>query len=379
MRIDAIERYIDRLFAESTPACPLWNVERLRSGERPKWNYIDGCMMSALMRMYERTWEDRYYRFLHDYLDTFVDDAGGLLGYEKETYNLDNIQSGNALIDVYRATGEAKYKKAIDTLRSQLKAQPRTAEGNYWHKKIYPNQVWLDGLYMAQVFRARWEKYFGDGGAYEDILMQFQNVRKYMFDEDTKLYRHGYDASKMVFWADEKGLSPNVWLRSVGWYAAALADVAEVFPGVSTEGRTWLKDALTELFAGMMPYLDKQSGMFLQVVGYPRGDGNYPETSGSALLAFAMMKSARLGFADDTWKYNGTKLFRSICGNYLREADGELSLGGICLSAGLGPADNTRRDGSYGYYISEPVVENEGKGIAPLLYCYAESLHTGIS
>jgi unsaturated rhamnogalacturonyl hydrolase len=379
MKIDAIERYIDRLFAESTPACPLWNVERLHSGEKPKWNYIDGCMMSALMRMYERTWDERYYRFLRDYLNTFVDDAGGLLGYERETYNLDNIYSGNALIDAYRVTGEEKYKKAIDTLLFQLKDQPRTTEGNYWHKQIYPNQVWLDGLYMAQVFRARWEKYFGDGGAYEDILMQFQNVRKYMFDEDTKLYRHGYDASKKVFWADEEGLSQNVWLRSVGWYAAALADVIEVFPEALTEGRACLKSVLMELFAGMMPYLDKESGMFLQVVDYPRGDGNYPETSGSALLAFAMMKSARLGVADDTWKYNGTKLFHSICGNYLREADGGLSLGGICLSAGLGPADNTRRDGSYGYYISEPVVENEGKGIAPLLYCYAESLHTGIS
>ena len=377
MKIDRIERYIDRLFAESTPERPMWNVERIRSGEEPKWNYVDGCMMNALMRLYERTGEKRYYRFVRDFLDTFVDADGGLLGYALDTYNLDNILSGNALIDAYRLTGEEKYKKAMDTLLVQLAGQPRTAEGNYWHKKIYPHQVWLDGLYMAQVFRGRRDKYFGDGGAREDILAQFKNVRIYMFDEDKKLYRHAYDSSKKAFWADERGLSRNVWLRSVGWYAAALIDVIEVFP--VGEGREWLAGTLTELFMGMIAYLDRASGMFLQVVDHPAGEGNYAETSGTALIAYAMMKSARLGAADDTWRDTGTELFKSICAKYLREVDGVLSLGGICLSAGLGPADNTHRDGSYGYYISEPVVENEGKGIAPLLYCYGESLYTGPS
>ena len=375
MKIDIIERYIDRLLAESTPACPLWNVERLRSGERPKWNYIDGCMMIALLRLYERTGDDRFYRFVHDYLDTLVDDEGGLLGYKEETYNLDNILCGNALIDVYKASGEEKHKKAIEALLSQLKNHPRTREGNYWHKKIYPYQVWLDGLYMAQVYRARWEKYFGDGSSYEDIFMQFKNVRKYMFDEDKKLYRHCYDSSKKIFWADDKGLSQNVWLRAVGWYAAALTDTIEAFPEELAEEKRWLKGLLKELFEGIMPYLDKESGMFLQVVDYPKGDGNYPETSGSALLSYAMMKSTRMGFADDSWRRNGTELFINICRNYLKEVDGGLSLGGICLTAGLGPEDNQHRDGSYAYYISEPIVENDAKGIAPFLYCYAESLY----
>lgn len=377
MKIDVIERYIDRLLAESTPACPMWNVERIHSGEKNKWNYVDGCMMNALMRLYEKTEEEKFYRFFRDFLDTFVDADGGLLGYSLDTYNLDNIFAGNALIDAYRLTGDAKYRKAMDTLRSQLADQPRTAEGNYWHKKIYPHQVWLDGLYMAQVFRARWDTYFGDGSVFEDILMQFKNVRTYMFDEDKKLYRHAYDASKKAFWADKRGLSENVWLRSVGWYAAALIDVIEVFPGEA--GRGWLMGTLAELFKGMMPYLDRGSGMFLQVVDHPAGNGNYPETSGTALIGYSMMKSARLGFVDRVWKHMGADLFLCVCRNYLREVNGALFLGGICLSAGLGPADNIRRDGSYEYYISEPVVENEGKGIAPLLYCYVENLYTDLS
>lgn len=375
VRIDIVEKYISRLLAQSTPLRPLWNVERLKSGDSLKWNYIDGCMMTALLRVYERTGDKKYYDFVNDLLDILVDSKGGLAGYREEEYNLDYIFSGNALIDVYAQSGEKKYKKAMETLLTQLEKQPRTAEGSYWHKKIYPNQVWLDGLYMAQVFRARCGKAFGNGSVYEDILMQFKTVREKMFDKEKQLYRHGYDSSNKAFWADVKGLSKNVWLRAIGWYAAALTDVIEAFPKDMVEGRQWLQSVLAELFEGMMPYLDTESGMFLQVVDYPKANGNYPETSGSALIGYAMMKSARLGLTEGKWRNAGKKLFESICANYLKESGGALSLGGICLSAGLGPEDNRRRDGSYEYYISEPVVQDEAKGIAPFLYCYAESLY----
>ncbi len=378
MRIEIMEQYIDWLLRESTPACPMWNVERLRNGEKPAWNYIDGCMMNALLKLYERTGEERCFRFVCDFLDTLVDKEGGMTGFEEAAYNLDFIFSGNALIDVYQATGKEKYRKAMNKLRAQLANQPRTTEGNYWHKKIYPHQVWLDGLYMAQIFRARWDKYFGDASEYPDIFNQFVNVRKRMFDEDTRLYRHAYDSAKKMFWADERGLSKNVWLRGVGWFAAALIDVAEAFPEDFAEGRAWMGKTLTELFKGMLPYLDNESGMFLQVVDYPKGSGNYPEMSGSALIAYAMMKSARLGLVDESWRRIGAGLFEHTREKYLKETPDGFSLGGICLSAGLGPEGNTRRDGSYAYYISEPVVENEAKGIAPFLYCYAEILYDGL-
>ncbi|MEX1377480.1 MAG: glycoside hydrolase family 88 protein [Eubacteriales bacterium] len=375
MKIEIIEKYINKLLAESTPDCPVWNIERLRSGEKPKWNYIDGCMMTALLRMYEQTGESRYFDFVHEFISGLVGDDGKLVGYKEEDYNLDNVFSGNALIDVYRIGKEEKYFKAIKSLLSQLKSQPRTNTGNYWHKLIYPNQIWLDGLYMAQVFRCRYEKYFGIGSEYEDIYMQFKNVRELMFDEQKKLYIHAYDASGEVFWAKENGQSPNAWLRAIGWFAAALADVLEAYPDELQDEKKFLKNQLSEIFDGILPYLDKDSGMFMQVVDYPKKDGNYPETSGSALIGYAMMKSARLKHTDEKWKDIGQKLFESICRKYLKEVDGSLSLGGICLVAGLGPQGNKRRDGTIEYYMSEPIVENEAKGIAPFLYCYAESLY----
>jgi len=374
MHIEVIDSFINKTLDESTPECPVWNVERIKSSEPPKWNYIDGCMISALLLMYSRTKDERFYDFAHKFMNAFIDENGEILGYREETYNLDNIFSGNALLEVYKKTGNEKYKKALKALDSQLNNQPRTYEGSYWHKLIYPNQVWLDGMYMAQVYRARRDRQKGTSEHSEDILHQFRIVRERMFDEGTQLYRHAYDASKKAFWADENGLSRNVWLRSMGWYAAALTDVCEALPDDMAEGKEWFKHAINELFEGIIKYIDKDSGMLLQVVNYPRENGNYPETSGSALIGYAMMKSARLGFVDKKWRGIGSGIFDSICRNYLREKDGKLSLGGICLVAGLGPESDRRRDGSFEYYMSEPVVENEAKGIAPFLYCYAESL-----
>ena len=375
MKIDIIEKYIDRLLAESAPTCPSWNIERVQSGEKAKWNYIDGCMMTALLRMHEQTGESRYYDFVHEYISSMVSNDGELAGYKEADYNLDNVFSGNALIDVYRISKEEKYIKAMDLLLAQLQKQPRTSHGNYWHKLIYPNQVWLDGLYMAQVFRSRYERYFGMGSDYRDIYMQFKNVRYLMFDEKKRLYIHAFDASGQAFWAKGNGQSQNAWLRAIGWFAAALADVLEAYPDEMEKEKEFLKGQLSELFEGMIDYLDKESGMFLQVVDYPKADGNYPETSGSALVGYAMMKSARLEYTEAKWKETGYRLFESICKKYLKEENGRLSLGGICLVAGLGPEDNKRRDGSIDYYMSEPVVENEAKGIAPFLYCYSESLY----
>lgn len=376
MKIELIEKYIQRILSESTPSRPIWNIEDVKSGRGLHWNYIDNCMMSALLRMHERTGDEKYCRFVCDFMDEMVAEDGSLLGYNEHTYNLDNIFGGNALMEVFLSSGREKYKKALNKLNSQLKNQPRTKEGNFWHKKIYPNQIWLDGLYMAQVYRCRWAKEFDDKVMCDDVINQFENVRKLMFDEDKKLYIHCYDSAKRMFWAQENGRSKNAWLRAIGWYAAALADVIELLPTDYDECRDWLSGILTELFDGMIQYLDQESGMFLQVVDYPREKGNYPETSGSALVGYSMMKSARLGFVDRKWMEQGKSLFNSICKKYLKEVNGSLSLGGICLVAGLGPEDNIRRDGTLEYYMSEPVVENEAKGIAPFLYCYAESLYT---
>ena len=368
-----IERYVERILAESAPDRPLWNIEKIKEGKINGWNYIDGCMMIALLNMYKITGQQRYYDFAENVLDYYVFEDGSIRGFKEEEYNLDNICEGRVLFDVYARSGKEKYRKAIETLYGQILRQPRTHEGNFWHKAIYPNQVWLDGLYMAQVFYARYTTDYEQGRNYADIRRQFRTVREKMFDPETGLYRHGYDASGSAFWAGENGCSKNPWLRSLGWFSAALIDVtAEVKE--DPEFIAEMTGIARELAQNLLPYIDKETGMLWQVPNQVGREGNYPETSGSAMVAYFYLKGARLGILDKSYAPVGQKIFQSICDRYLTETDGKLNLGGICLVAGLGPENNRRRDGSYEYYISEPIVENDAKGLAPFLMCYTELL-----
>ena len=375
--MNMIERYVERMMAESTPEKPLWNIEKIEAGVINGWNYIDGCMMIALLNLHRITGEARYYEFAEHFLDHYVFEDGSLLGFAEEEYNLDNICEGRVLFDVYRMSGKEKYRRAIETLYGQIKRQPRTHEGSFWHKKIYPNQVWLDGLYMAQVFYARYTTQLDDCRGYEDIRRQFRTVRERMFDPQTGLYRHGYDASKEAFWADEKGLSLNPWLRSLGWFSAALIDVTAEIADGHDDFRAEMTEIARELAKNLLPYIDPETNMLYQVPNQVGREGNYPETSGSAMVAYFYLKGARMGMLDAHYAETGAKIFLSICRRYLSETDGKLNLGGICLVAGLGPENNRRRDGTYAYYISEPIVENDAKGLAPFLMCYTELLLGG--
>ena len=368
-----IEAYVERLLSESTPDKPLWNIEKIKEGKINGWNYIDGCMMIALLNMHKITGQNRYYEFAENFLDYYVFEDGSLRGFNEEEYNLDNICEGRVLFDVYAQSHKEKYRKAIETLYGQILRQPRTHEGNFWHKAIYPNQVWLDGLYMAQVFYARYTTEMEGGKNYDDIRRQFRTVREKMFDPATGLYRHGYDASKTAFWAGEDGCSLNPWLRSLGWFSAALIDVTTEVKD-DPEFIAEMTGIAKELAQNLLPYIDEESGMLWQVPNQVGREGNYPETSGSSMVAYFYLKGARLGILDASYAEVGAKIFRAICDRYLTETDGKLNLGGICLVAGLGPENNRRRDGTYEYYISEPIVENDAKGLAPFLMCYTELL-----
>jgi len=371
-----IERYVQRILAESAPDRPLWNIEKIKEGKINGWNYIDGCMMIALLNLYRITGQESYYEFAEKFLDYYVFEDGSLRGFKEEDYNLDNICEGRVLFDVYALSGKEKYRRAIETLHGQILRQPRTHEGNFWHKAIYPNQVWLDGLYMAQVFYTKYTTQFENCGGYEDIHCQFRTVREKMFDPVTGLYRHGYDASKSAFWAGEDGCSRNPWLRSLGWFSAALIDVTAEIADGHDDFRSDMVSIARELAQNLLPYIDGESGMLWQVPNQIGREGNYPETSGSAMVAYFYLKGARLGILDKSYAPVGAKIFKSICDRYLTETDGKLNLGGICLVAGLGPENNRRRDGSYEYYISEPIVENDAKGLAPFLMCYTELIQS---
>lgn len=365
-----IDAYVLHLIRQSSPEKTAWNIEKMRQGKPANWNYIDGCMLGALLEMARISGDNRYSDFVESFIDSFVDENGHIRTFEPEKQTLDDINEGRVLFPLYLQTGKEKYRLAIETMKKALDDQPRTHEGSFWHKKIYPNQVWLDGIYMAQVFAALYEKHFG-AGDYGDIIRQIKTVREKMFDEAKRLYYHGYDASRSAFWADqETGLSQSFWLRAMGWFATALADIAGILP----EGadKKYIASLLAEMMDGLLPYADQETGMFYQVVDQGGREGNYLESSGSSMMAYAMLKGARLGILDEKYAAQGLKTFDGIVKKYLSFSGDQLQLSGICLVAGLGPESDRRRDGTYAYYISEPVVENDAKGVAPLVMCYTE-------
>ncbi len=368
-----IDNYIERLISESDTEYTAWNMEKAREGKKADWNYIDGCMITALLQIGDTTGRPEYFDFAENFLDSFIYEDGTIRTFKPEEKSLDNINEGRVLFELYDKTGKEKYREAADMLMGQLKEQPRTREGNFWHKAIYPDQVWLDGIYMAQPFYVMYEKYFGTQD-YSDSVKQICNVSYRMRDDLTGLYYHGYDASKSIFWADPvTGCSASFWLRSIGWFAVALTDILELLP----EGMD--KDTISGIFKDLIDsideYADEDSGMYWQVVDQPEREGNYLETSGSSMIAYAMLKGERLGILDKRYAAKGVKTFNGIADRYLSFSDdGSLRLGGICLVAGLGPEDDRRRDGSYDYYISEPVVENDAKGVAPFVLAYSEIL-----
>jgi len=372
MNYGIIDKYIDRLIADTKPEAPIWNIENIRQGKKPAWNYIDGCMMTSLYSIYKQTGDRKYLDFIDSFVDYYVFEDGSIRGYDIATYNLDNINEGRILFDLYKENGKEKYAKAIELLYSQIKEQPRTEYGNFWHKKVYPNQVWLDGIYMSEVFYTRYQAEKGNGD-FSEIIAQFKNVYEHMYDKDKRLYYHGWDTSKQAFWADKQtGLSKNFWLRSIGWYTVGLIDVLSYLPESAMKEMATLGEIFKNTVEGLEKYIDPQTDMFWQVPNYIGREGNYPETSGSSMIAYAMMKGARLGYADKRFAEIGKRVFEGICKKYLTETDGKLNLGGICLVAGLGPENNRRRDGSYEYYISEPVVENDAKGTGPFVMAYTE-------
>ncbi len=371
--MDILDHYIDQLLAKSTPQAPVWNIEKLRKGAKPSWNYIDGCMIKAILELYQLRGDAQYLQFADAFIDYFVREDGSILSYDPKEYNLDNVNAGKTLFDLYRITGKEKYRRAIDTVYSQLEGQPRTPEGSFWHKLIYPNQIWLDGLYMAQPFYMQYELTFHDGRNCADIIRQFMTVYEKLRDLRNGLYYHAYDASRESFWCDKvTGLSDNFWLRAIGWYAMALVDTWEILPASFSAEKETLGRIYRELIDAMLPYQDAETGMWYQVVNRGGIAPNYLETSGSAIFAYAIMKSVRLGLLPSFFLDYGRRAFDGICRKYLSEKDGELQLGGICLVAGLG--NKQMREGTFDYYMREPIVQNDAKGVAPLILAYIEIL-----
>ena len=378
MDTTVIDQYINDLMEKSTAEIPIWNIEKARTGEKSGWDYIDGCMIMALLELYDTSKEERFLTFADYYEDYRISEDGRIDGYDKGEWNIDNINGGKNLLTLYALTGKEKYRKALATLYDQVVRQPRIKEGNFWHKLIYPHQVWLDGLYMGLPFYMEYEVTFNESKNIDDIYHQFFNVEKLMKDRATGLYYHCYDSSRTAFWADkETGLSKNFWLRSLGWFSMAMLDTLNLASDRGSESWNHLKEMFVSLQDAMLRLQDK-SGMWYQVPNFPdrvdaKGRKNYLETSGSAIFAYSLLKGARTGIlADKKYTEAGKRAFDGICGTYLNTEAGRLSLGGICLVAGLGPEKNKRRDGTFEYYMDEPIVQDDAKGVGPFILAYNE-------
>lgn len=361
-----VNDYVRLIIEKSSPGNPYWNKEIIRQNKKISWNYIDGCMIKSLLDLYDYKGDEKLLTFADSYIDFFISENGNILGYDIESYNLDNINSGKVLFRLYEYTKKEKYKKAIEILYNQIKTQPRTKEGNFWHKKIYSNQVWLDGIYMSLPFYLEYENH-NNLLNYNDIFHQIKNVKKLMKDENSNIPNHAYDSSKEAFWCDkETGLSHTKWLRSIGWYSMALIDMIELMNDQLYDEYRFLIIEFRNLMSEIIKYQDK-SGMFYQVVDQGHRSENYLETSGSSMIGYSLFKGCRLDVLPREFLTYAYSVSSGIDKTYMTKTTEGFSLGGICLVAGLGPDDNKRRDGSFEYYMSEPVVEDDAKGVGPYI------------
>ncbi len=371
-----IEQYIESLIKNSTKNKFLWNVEKIKQNKPMNWNYIDGCMMKSLLELSNITKNSFYADFVEQAIDDFISEDGTIRTYDLTKYALDDICESSVLFKLYNETKKEKYRLAIEKTYEQIEYQPRTIDGSFWHKLIYPYQVWLDGFYMVMPFYVEYLN-FHNISNYEDIIKQYKIARLKMFDEEKGLYYHGYDASKKMFWANkETGRSSSFWLRSIGWFFVSMV---EVYPLLKDDhAKSYLGNLIKELATNLLKYQDEDSKLFYQVIDKKEKVGNYLETSGSVMIAYAYLKAARLNVLDKSYQENGKNIFDGICKRYLKKTNDSIVLGNICLVAGLGPNDNRRRNGTYEYYISEPVVENDAKGVAPFIMAYVELKRSGL-
>ncbi|WP_027586148.1 glycoside hydrolase family 88/105 protein [Prolixibacter bellariivorans] len=336
---------------------------------KPNWGYVQGLVCKALLREWEETGNPKYFNYVKNtYADVLIDSTGNILGYKKKDFKLDDINSGKILFALYKKTRDMRYKKAIETLRDQLREQPRIPQGGFWHKKIYTNQMWLDGLYMEAPFYAQYIATFGNPSNFDDVTNQFLLVEKHLKDPKTGLYYHGWDESKSVFWADPKtGLSKSFWGRGIGWLYMATIDVLDFLPK-NHKDHNKLVNLFKNLTDAIIHYQQKDSGVWYQVMNMPGRKGNYLESSCSTMFTYGMIKGIETGILDSSYIKPAMKAYNGILATFVKtDKNGNLEITSGCSGAGLGPAGNTRRDGTFKYYISEPVRSNDGKAIGPFI------------
>lgn len=342
--------------------------------KRPAYfEYTTGLLMQAYDDLNRLSPEPRYQDVVEKVMGSFVNEDGSINGYVQSKYNIDSINAGKVLLRLYERNQSESYRAAVDTLAQQLEQHPRTTAGAFWHKKIYPHQVWLDGVYMGIPFLAHYEKLSGHGD-FEEVLAEFRVVREKLRDPHTGLYFHAWDEAKAQGWADkESGLSPNFWSRGMGWMAMALVDVLDYIPEDSTEKsaeqRQYLIDMINELAPVLEKYQDRKTGTWWQVADKPGARGNYLEATASSMFTYFFAKAINNGYLPESYTPLAKKSYQGLLDEFMQvHADGSVSLTNNCEVAGLGFG----RDGSYRYYMSEPVIDDDLKGVGPFIMAGVE-------
>lgn len=336
-----------------------------------RWNYEQGLMYEAFYQMWKNTGDSKYFDYMKKNVDYYIKSDGTIKTYKLPDFNIDNIAPGRALLRLYSETKDEKYKKAADTLREQLRLHPRTVEGGFWHKKIYPYQMWLDGLYMAEPFYAAYAQMFEETNSFDDIANQFIYIKNHLLDERTGLYYHGWDESKEQKWADPiTGRSPSFWGRSVGWFMMSLIDVLDYFPTNHPKHKELL-EIFVNLSGSLKSFRDPESKLWYQVLDKRNLKGNYLEASASLMFIYGYAKGANKGLLKEEFFHMAAESFNSLIHDLVTADDnGLIYLNNICSVGGLG--GNPYRDGSFEYYISEPKRVNDFKGYGPFVLAAIE-------
>jgi unsaturated rhamnogalacturonyl hydrolase len=340
------------------------------NAKTPKWDYVHGLVLHSFEELYKKNPDPKYAAYIKDYVDNFVQNDGTIKTYELEKYNIDMVVAGRLLFNLYSTSKEEKYLKAMQLLRKQLEEHPRTQSGGFWHKKIYPNQMWLDGLYMGEPFYAQYTVEFEKGKNLDDVAKQFEQIQLHATDPKTGLLYHGWDESKQMPWANkETGNSPNFWSRALGWYAMALVDALDYFPKDHPKQKDLVR-YLNNVSSSLAKYQDK-SGLWYQVTDKVGEKGNYLEGSGSSMFAYAFAKGANKGYLPSKYKKLANKAFDGLTKKLIKtDSDGTITITDVCAVAGLG--GNPYRDGSYEYYINEVKKDNDPKATGPFILAALE-------
>ena len=335
-----------------------------KSGGKAKWDYTTGLFTFALLKLNEQADDPRDAKFAQDTIGSFITPDGGINGYKPQDETLDNIAPGRTVLALWQLTHGERYRIAAGLLRKQLETQPRTRDGGFWHKQRYPHQMWLDGLYMAEPFYAEYAKLFNEPGDFDDVAKQIRLVDEHTYDPRTGLFYHGWDESKSQPWANKiTGTSSNFWGRAIGWYAMAIVDVLDYLPA-NHPARPEIIATFQRLCAGVVKYQDPTTGLWWQVVDQGDRKGNYLEATASSMFVYAMAKGVNGGYLPRSYEAAVLGGYHGIIDHLIRnDGGGRWSLTHCCSVAGLGYG----RDGSFAYYVSEPVVDNDLKGIGPFI------------